>query len=73
MLVLTRKENESLIINENIEITVLGIDGDQIKLGIKAPKEIPILRKEIVIKTENENFSALNTNMNLEKFFKENR
>lgn len=72
MLVLTRKENESLIINEVIEITVLGIDGDQIKLGIKAPKEIPILRKEIVIKTENENLSALNNTLNLEKFFKEN-
>jgi carbon storage regulator len=72
MLVLTRKENESLIINENIEITVLGIYGDQIKLGIKAPKEIPILRKEIVLKTENENLSALNNNMDLEKFLKEN-
>lgn len=72
MLVLTRKENESLIINENIEITVLGIDGDQIKLGIKAPKEIPILRKEIVVKTENENLSALNNNIDLEKIFKEN-
>lgn len=72
MLVLTRKENESLIINENIEITILGIDGDQIKLGIKAPKEIPILRKEIVIKTENENLSALNNTLDLEKILKEN-
>jgi carbon storage regulator len=72
MLVLTRKKNESLILNENIEITVLGIDGDQIKLGIKAPKEVQILRKEIVIKTENENLNALNNNIDIKKFFKEN-
>jgi carbon storage regulator len=72
MLVLTRKKNESLILNENIEITVLGIDGDQIKRGIKAPKEVQILRKEILIKTENENLNALNNNIDIKKFFKEN-
>jgi carbon storage regulator len=72
MLVLTRKKNDSLIINDNIEITILAIDGDQIKIGIKAPKEVPILRKEIVIKTENENLSALSKNIDLEKFLKEN-
>ena len=42
MLALSRKKNEAIIINNNIEITVLDIRGDQIKLGISAPKEIPI-------------------------------
>ena len=45
MLALSRKKNEAIIINNNIEITVLDIRGDQIKLGISAPKEVPIYRK----------------------------
>lgn len=55
MLALSRKKNESIIINNNIEITVLDIRGDQIKLGITAPKEIPIYRKEVYIQIQNEN------------------
>lgn len=47
MLALTRKKGESLIINNNVEITVLEIRGDQIKIGVNAPKEIPIYRKEV--------------------------
>lgn len=61
MLVLTRKLNESIQIGENIEITVLAVQGDQIKLGIKAPKEVDIHRKEIYLsiqKTNNEAASA---------------
>ena len=42
MLALTRKKGESLVINNNIEITVLEIRGDQVKIGISAPKEVPI-------------------------------
>ena len=49
MLALSRKKNEAIIINNNIEITVLDIRGDQIKLGIAAPKDIPIYRKEVYI------------------------
>ena len=55
MLALSRKKNEAIIINNNIEITVLDIRGDQIKLGISAPKEIPIYRKEVYIQIQNEN------------------
>ena len=55
MLALSRKKNEAIIINNNIEITVLDIRGDQIKLGIAAPKEIPIYRKEVYIQIQNEN------------------
>ena len=58
MLALSRKKNEAIIINNNIEITVLDIRGDQIKLGISAPKEIPIYSKEVYIQIQNENKEA---------------
>ena len=47
MLALSRKKNEALIINNNIEITVLEIKGEQVKLGISAPKDVPVYRKEV--------------------------
>ena len=59
MLALTRKKGESLIVNNNIEITVLEIRGDQIKLGISAPKEVPVYRKEVYLQIEKENEAAL--------------
>ena len=58
MLALSRKKNAAILINNNIEITVLDIRGDQIKLGIAAPKEIPIYRKEVYIQIQNENKQA---------------
>ena len=58
MLALSRKKNEAIIINNNIEITVLDIRGDQIKLGISAPKEIPIYRKEVYVQIQNETKEA---------------
>jgi len=47
MLVLTRRTDESLVINNDIVITILAIDGDKVKVGIAAPREITILRKEL--------------------------
>ena len=58
MLALSRKKNEAIVINNNIEITVLNIRGDQIKIGIAAPKDIPIYRKEVYIQIQNENKEA---------------
>ena len=46
MLALTRKKGEALVINNNIEITVLEIRGDQIKLGITAPKDVPVSERK---------------------------
>ena len=47
MLILTRRLNESLIINDDIKVTVLSIKGNQVKIGIDAPKEVEIHREEI--------------------------
>ena len=55
MLALTRKKGESLMINNDIEITVLEIWGDQIKIGVSAPKEVPIYRKEVYTQIQQEN------------------
>ncbi len=61
MLALARKINESIIINDNIEITVLEIKGDQIKIGIDAPKSVPIYRKELYVQIQQANAEAANT------------
>lgn len=70
MLALTRKKGESLVINNNIEVTVLEIRGDQIKLGISAPKEVPVYRKELYVQIQEENQSALDADAfeNLKNF-----
>lgn len=47
MLILTRKLGESLLIGDDVEITVLSVRGNQVKLGIKAPKEVAVHREEI--------------------------
>ena len=60
MLALTRKKGESLVINNNIEVTVLEIRGDQVKIGISAPKEVPIYRKEVYLQIQEENEQVLN-------------
>ena len=62
MLALTRKKGEALVINNNIEVTVLEIRGDQIKLGIAAPREVPVYRKEVYLQIQKENEAALAVN-----------
>jgi len=66
MLVLTRKRDQSIIINENIEITVLDIQGDQVRIGINAPREVSIHRKEIFVQISEENRKAASANVKVD-------
>ncbi len=58
MLVLTRKVDESIIIGDNIKITVVDIRGDQAKIGIEAPREISVHREEVYLEIQEENRRA---------------
>ena len=59
MLALTRKKGESIIVDNDIEISILELRGDQVKIGISAPKEVPVYRKEVYIQIQKENEAAL--------------
>lgn len=59
MLALTRKKGDSVIIGDNIEIVVLGIQGEQVKLGIKAPRNVTVHRKEVYEQILEENKAAV--------------
>lgn len=61
MLALSRKIGESIVINNDIEITILEIKGDQVKVGIAAPKSIPIYRKELYLQIQESNQEAANS------------
>ena len=58
MLVLTRKCGQSIVVGDNVEVKVLELHGNQVKLGVEAPQEISIHRKEIYIAIQQENRSA---------------
>ncbi len=58
MLVLTRRTDESLVIGENIIITILAIEGEKVKIGISAPREVTILRKELWQAMQEQNQTA---------------
>lgn len=60
MLALSRKKNEALIINNNIELTILEVKGDQVKIGITAPKEVPVYRKEVYLQIQEANKASVN-------------
>ncbi|MBY0220436.1 carbon storage regulator CsrA [Paenibacillus illinoisensis] len=64
MLVLTRKKGESIVISDDIVLTVLSVDGDAVKIGIEAPRDIDIYRKEVLDAIQQNNQSAA---MNLNK------
>jgi len=59
MLVLARRVNESIMIGDTIEVVVIDIKGDQVKLGIRAPKRITVHRKEIYEEIQQENIAAM--------------
>ena len=54
MLVLSRKPNESIVIRDNIVVTVIGIQGDKVRLGIEAPREVTVHRREVYDKIKSE-------------------
>ena len=54
MLILTREDNESLFIGDEIEITVLGVKGNQVRIGINAPKDIDVHREEVYRRIKND-------------------
>lgn len=70
MLVITRKKGESLLIGDDIEITISRIDDGSVKIAIEAPREITILRKELYTEVESENIEAIKIDMNVLKNFK---
>ncbi len=59
MLALSRKKNEAIVINNNIEVTILEVKGDQVKIGINAPKEVPVYRKEVYLQIQEANREAV--------------
>ena len=59
MLALSRKKNEALVIDNKIEVTILEIKGDQVKIGISAPKDVPIYRKEVYLQIQEANKQAM--------------
>ena len=69
MLALSRKQGESIVIGNNIEITVLEAKGEQVKIGIPAPKSVPVYRKEVYAQIQEENREAV-ANLDVESLKK---
>ena len=70
MLALSRKKGEALVINNNIEVTVLEVKGDQVKIGISAPREVPVYRKEVYLQIQDSNKEAMQADLEaLKKLF----
>lgn len=72
MLVLSRKKNESIMIGDQIEIKILAVDGDQIKLGIVAPKAVKVHRSEVFEAIQAQNKEALSSTTNFLEQLKKN-
>lgn len=71
MLALTRKKDEAIIINDNIEIKILDVVGDKVKIGISAPREIDIYRKEIYLQVQESNTKATTGSADILKHIKD--
>lgn len=70
MLVLSRKKTESIMIGDHIEVKVLAVEGDQVKLGIVAPKSVKVHRSEVFEAIQQQNKEALNTSADILKQLK---
>jgi carbon storage regulator len=66
MLVLTRKSNQSIMIGDDIEVSVLAIMGEKLRIGIQAPREIPVFRKEVYLEIQQERLAAAGKDDNTE-------
>ncbi len=79
MLVLARRLNESIMIGDEIEVVVIDIKGDQVKLGIKAPRKVTVHRKEIYDEIKGQNIEAVKSDIdpgkldNLSGFFSKDK
>ncbi|HTZ85480.1 MAG TPA: carbon storage regulator CsrA [Solirubrobacteraceae bacterium] len=58
MLVLTRKSNQSIMIGDDVEVSVLSVMGEKVRIGIQAPQEVPVFRKEIYLEIHREDGTA---------------
>jgi carbon storage regulator len=58
MLVLTRKSNQSIMIGDDIEVSVLAIMGEKVRIGIQAPRDVPVFRKEVYLEIQQERVSS---------------
>jgi carbon storage regulator len=58
MLVLTRKSNQSIMIGDEIEVSVLAVVGEKVRIGIQAPRDIPVFRKEVYLEIRDENVAG---------------
>lgn len=67
MLVLTRKVNESIIIGDDIKITVVEVKGEQVKLGISAPKRVSVHREEVYLEIQKENRKAVEAGIGIDE------
>lgn len=70
MLVVTRKKDQSILIGDDIEIKIVKIEDGSVKIAIEAPKEMTILRKEVLEKVKEENKNAISGDINLLKLLK---
>ncbi|MFA9464532.1 MAG: carbon storage regulator CsrA [Velocimicrobium sp.] len=70
MLALSRKTNESIMIGNDIEITILEIKGEQVKIGIAAPKSVPIYRREIYVQIQDANKEAVRNDIDVSELKK---
>ena len=66
MLVLTRKLNESIMVGDDVKITIVDVKGDQVKLGITAPRQVAVHREEVYLEIQKENQLAAYCNPNLD-------
>jgi carbon storage regulator len=64
MLVLTRKSNQSIMIGDDVEISVLSVNGEKVRIGIQAPREVPVFRKEVYLNIQAERAATDGSNVN---------